>query len=35
MWEFFGIGGGAFFAAWMMYACWMIAGERQAIKCRK
>jgi ATP-binding cassette subfamily B (MDR/TAP) protein 1 len=35
MFQFFGIGGGAFVAAWVMYGCWMIAGERQAIKCRK
>ena len=35
MCQFFGIGGGAFCAAWLMYACWMVAGERQAIKCRK
>lgn len=26
MYQFFGFGCGAFFAAWMMYTCWMIAG---------
>ena len=35
MFQFFYIAAGAFCLAWLMYACWMIAGERQAIKCRK
>ena len=26
---------GVFVAGWLMYACWMIAGERQAIALRK
>lgn len=29
------VGIGAFFAGWVMFACWMIAGERQGITCRK
>lgn len=35
MYIFFGIGGGVFVAGWLMFACWMIAGERQAIACRR
>lgn len=29
------VGIGAFAAGWIMFACWMITGERQAIACRK
>ena len=29
------VGIGSFFAGWLMFSCWMIAGERQAISCRK
>lgn len=29
------VGIGALFAGWLMFACWMISGERQAISCRK
>lgn len=29
------VGIGALFAGWLMFACWMITGERQAIACRK
>lgn len=29
------VGVASFFAAWIMFACWMITGERQAIACRK
>ena len=29
------VGIGIFFAGALMYSTWMIAGERQAIKCRK
>lgn len=32
---FIWVGLGAFGAGWLMFACWMIAGERQAIACRK
>ena len=35
MFVFLYIGAGAFFAGWLMFACWMIAGERQTIACRK
>jgi ATP-binding cassette subfamily B (MDR/TAP) protein 1 len=35
MFIFFGIGAAAFLSGWLMFACWMIAGERQAIACRK
>ena len=35
MFLFIYIGIGAFAAGWIMFACWMIAGERQAITCRK
>lgn len=35
MWNFLEIGAGVFVASWLMFACWMIAGERQAIRCRK
>jgi ATP-binding cassette subfamily B (MDR/TAP) protein 1 len=35
MYKFIYIGIGAFFAGWLMFACWMITGERQAIQCRK
>lgn len=35
MFIFFGIGGGVLVAGWLMFACWMIAGERQAIACRR
>lgn len=35
MWNFLEIGVGVFLASWLMFACWMIAGERQAIRCRK
>jgi len=31
MYNFIYIGVAAFFAGWLMFACWMIAGERQAI----
>lgn len=29
------LGIGVFFVAWIMFATWMITGERQAIACRK
>ena len=32
---FIAIGAACFFTAWIMFACWMIAGERQGIACRK
>ena len=35
MLNFIYIGIGAFAAGWGMFACWMIAGERQGIACRK
>jgi ATP-binding cassette subfamily B (MDR/TAP) protein 1 len=35
MWNFLEIGIGVFVASWLMFACWMVAGERQAIRCRK
>ena len=35
MFYFFYLGAGIFVAGWLMYGCWMIAGERQAIACRK
>lgn len=35
MFTFIYVGIGAFFAGWLMFACWMITGERQAISCRK
>jgi ATP-binding cassette subfamily B (MDR/TAP) protein 1 len=35
MFNFLEIGAGIFFASWVMFACWMVAGERQAIRCRK
>lgn len=35
LYQFLGIGVGVFFAGFLMFACWMIAGERQAIQCRK
>ena len=35
MFTFIYVGVGAFFAGWLMFACWMITGERQAISCRK
>jgi ATP-binding cassette subfamily B (MDR/TAP) protein 1 len=35
MWNFLEIGLGVFVASWLMLGCWMIAGERQAIRCRK
>ncbi len=35
MFIFFAIGAGALVAGWLMFACWMIAGERQAIACRR
>jgi ATP-binding cassette subfamily B (MDR/TAP) protein 1 len=35
MLSFIYIGLGAFAAGWGMFACWMIAGERQSIACRK
>ena len=35
MFNFIYIGIGVFVAGWLMFACWMIAGERQSIACRK
>jgi len=35
MLEFIYIGIGAWVAGWGMFACWMIAGERQGIALRK
>lgn len=35
MLDFIYIGIAAFVAGWLMFACWMISGERQAIECRK
>ena len=35
MLNFIYIGLGAFAAGWGMFTCWMIAGERQGIACRK
>lgn len=35
MLKFIYIGIGVFVAGWLMFACWMIAGERQSIACRK
>jgi hypothetical protein len=35
MYVFFYLAAGMFVAGTMMYAGWMIAGERQAIACRK
>jgi ATP-binding cassette subfamily B (MDR/TAP) protein 1 len=35
MFTFIYVGIGAFFAGWLMFACWMITGERQAISCRR
>lgn len=35
MFNFLEIGAGVFVACWVMTACWTIAGERQAIRCRK
>ena len=35
MLQFIYIGLGALGAGWGMFACWMIAGERQGIACRK
>lgn len=35
MFYFFYLGAGIFVGGWLMYGCWMIAGERQAIACRK
>ena len=35
MLNFIYIGLGAFASGWGMFACWMIAGERQGIACRK
>ena len=35
MLNFVYVGLGAFAAGWGMFACWMIAGERQGITCRK
>lgn len=32
---FIWVGLGAFACGWLMFACWMITGERQAIACRK
>lgn len=29
------IGGGTLIAAWISFACWIIVGERMALKCRK
>ena len=33
--KFIYIGIGVFVAGWLMFASWMIAGERQSIACRK
>ena len=35
MYKFLLIGVGVFVAGWLMFACWMISGERQSIACRK
>lgn len=35
MLTFIYVGIGVFFAGWLMFACWMVTGERQAINCRK
>lgn len=35
MWIFFYLGAGALVSGWLMFACWMIVGERQGIACRK
>jgi ATP-binding cassette subfamily B (MDR/TAP) protein 1 len=35
MLKFIYIGIGVFAAGWLMFACWMISGERQSIACRK
>ena len=35
MFQFIYIGLGVFVAGWLMFACWMISGERQSIACRK
>ena len=35
MLQFIYIGCGALGAGWAMFSCWMIAGERQGIACRK
>ena len=35
MFNFLKVGAGVFVACWIMMACWMIAGERQSIRCRK
>lgn len=35
MYIFFYLGAGILVAGFLMYGCWMIAGERQAIACRK
>jgi hypothetical protein len=29
------VGIGAFVFGWIMFSCWMITAERQAIQCRK
>lgn len=35
MFNFFYIGAGALLAGWGMVGCWMIAGQRQSIACRR
>ena len=35
MLNFIYIGIGTFVGGWLMFACWMISGERQGIACRK
>mgnify|MGYP007123475014 CR=1 FL=1 len=35
LYQFLGIGAGVFLAGFLMFGGWMIAGERQGIKCRK
>jgi ATP-binding cassette subfamily B (MDR/TAP) protein 1 len=35
MFIFFAIAAGVLVAGWVMFAGWMIAGERQSIACRK
>ena len=35
MFYFFAASAGCFLMGWLMFACWMIAGERQSIACRK
>lgn len=35
MWIFFYLAAGALVSGWLMFACWMIVGERQGIACRK